>query len=400
MLSFAKRRLILIKETFGSIPLISLSENNNPIIDILSQLISFDTTTSNDTLEAVFWVKRYLKNYGLNVRLIYNPSKTRASLVASFIRNTTDKSVIFCGHLDVVPVNQKNWQTNPFALTKKQDKLFGRGASDMKGGIAVILSLVPTLIQQQKNFIIILTHNEETTGTGIQEVLNDSYVRSFLHNVAGCIVAEPTNSCLVLGHKTATAGTITLTGKPAHSSHPDLAVNALFHAVEIYKNFYFLASRLSQQTDNDFEIPHSVADILIFNAGTAVNVIPAEASLTYSCRFISEQAEQTFLAELEKDIYTYANQIKGLSVHFDNHLHIPALETTQNNLFVQKLLSVFAFGPYKKVSFGTEAGYFSLLGIPTVVCGPGNIEQAHQDNEFITEEQLYYYYNQLKQLFL
>ena len=373
--------------------------DNALMIDILSKLVSFDTTTSNDTLEAVLWIKQYLEHYGVDVRFVYNPSQTRASLVASFKGNNIDKSTVFCGHLDVVPADKNVWETDPFTLTKIDAKLYGRGTTDMKGGIAVLLSLVPIFVQRQKNFIIILTHNEETTSDGICEVLNDSIVQGLLEGVKGCIVMEPTNSCIVLGHKTATAGTITIKGKPAHSSNPALAVNALFHAVEIYKRFCSLASSLTQQKDSDFEIPYSVADILIFNAGTAINVIPSEATLSYSCRFLSENAEKIFLSQLEQMVCSYVDSIDGLSVSFSNEIHLPALETPSNDSFIQELSQFFSFAQYKKVSFGTEAGHFSLLGIPTVVCGPGSIEKAHQDDEFITEEQLSFYQQQLAKLF-
>lgn len=382
------------------LPLTIHSTNNTHIVNILSKLVSFDTTTINDTLDAVLWIKEYLENYGLDARLIYNPSMTRASLIASFSGDNTVKNTIFCGHLDVVPADKNAWETNPFTLTQKDNKLYGRGTADMKGGIAVLLSLVPSFVQQKKNFTIILTHDEETTGNGIREVLNTPDIQTFLKKARGCIVMEPTHSCLVLGHKTVTDGMITIKGKPAHSSNPKLAVNALFYAVEIYKKFYSLANNLIHETDRDFQIPYSVADILMFNAGHAINVMPSKACLAYSCRFISEKLEQEFLSNLKKEIHFYIDKIEGLSVNIDNESHLPALETSTNNPFVQELSKIFTFAQYKKVSFGTEAGHFSLLGIPTVVCGPGSIENAHQDNEFITEEQLLYYAKQLNRFFL
>ncbi len=363
--------------------------------DILSQLISFDTTTAKDTLDAVHWVRHYLENAGMTVRLIYNAPYTRASVVATFAGNPTDKNVIFCGHMDVVPASPNTWETDPFVMTEKDGLLFGRGVADMKGGIAVLLSLVPEFIKRRKNFTIILTHNEEIAGTGITEVLNDAAVQKILSQTRGCLVLEPTLSRVVLGHKTATSGSVTLKGKPAHSSNPKLAVNALAHAVELYNIFYGLAARLSDEQDADFEVPYSVADILILNGGTAVNVIPDSASFTYTCRFISEEAETLFLAAFKQRARAYVEQIAGLSVHFGEALHLPALEMAQDDNFVQDVLTVFPFAPHKKVSFATEAGHFSKLGIPTVVCGPGNIEQAHQDNEFIDPSQLAFFYEKL-----
>ncbi len=364
-------------------------------IEILSKLVSFDTTTANDTLEAVNWVRHYLDTYGVPARLVYNETKTRASLVADFVGTPDKESVIFCGHMDVVPATTDAWDTNPFVMAEKDGRLFGRGTADMKGGIAVLLSLIPDLVARKKNFIIILTHNEEVAGNGIEEVLNDPQTQPLLQKATGCMVLEPTLSQIILGHKTATSRTIEIKGKPAHSSNPGLAVNALFHAVEIYKLFYDLAATHNTVRDTDFEIPYSVADILLMKGGTAVNIIPDSANLTYTCRFISEASETHFLTELENRVNAYTAGVSGLSVHFGNAIHLPALETVESADFVQKALSCFTFGAYKKVSFATEAGHFSLRGIPAIVCGPGNIEQAHQNNEFIEISQLDSFYEKL-----
>ncbi len=367
-------------------------------IDILSKLISFDTTTSKDTLEAVTWVEQYLKTCGMSVRLIYNPLKTRASLVASFQGNSQNKNLIFSGHLDTVPATAETWNTNPFIMTPKNNLLFGRGTSDMKGGIAIMLSLVPTLIQRKKNFVIILTHDEEIAGNGIKEVLADAATQELIKDAKGCMVLEPTLSNIILGHKTASSVSLEIKGKPAHSSNPKLSVNALFYAVEIYKIFYELTAQLENKPDNDFDIPYSVADILILQGGKAINVMPDTASLTYTCRFISEKSEKAFLDKLEKRICDYVNNIQDLSVRFYNKIHLPALETNEKSDFVQKALTCFTFAKNKKVSFATEAGYFSSLGIPTIVCGPGDIAQAHQNNEFIELKQLACFYEKLDKL--
>ncbi len=364
-------------------------------IDILAKLIAFDTTTSKDTLEAATWVEQYLKNCGMSVRLIYNQSKTRASVVASFTGNSSDGNVVFCGHLDVVPANCQVWNTNPFVLTQKNNLFFGRGTADMKGSIAVMLSLVPSFVRRKKSFMIILTHNEEIAGAGIREVLADKATLEFVKKAEGCMVLEPTLSNVVLGHKTASSVSIEIKGKSAHSSTPESAVNALFYAVEIYKIFYQLSALFSKKRDNDFDVPYSVADVLILNGGKAINVMPDTANLTYTCRFLSEKEEKTFLDELEKQICNYVKSINGLSVRFYNKVHIPALEMDEKVDFVQKAAQCFGFAKNKKVSFATEAGYFSLLGVPTVVCGSGNIAQAHQDNEFVEAEQLACFYEKL-----
>ncbi len=367
-------------------------------IDILTKLVAFDTTTAKDTLEAVNWVEQYLKTCGMSVCLIYNKLKTRASLVASFIGNSKDEKLIFCGHLDVVPATNEGWDTNPFKLTLKSDLLFGRGTSDMKGGIAVMLSLVPTFVKRKKNFVIILTHDEEVAGNGIKEVLSDAQTLDLIKDARGCMVLEPTLSNIILGHKTATSVSLEIKGKSAHSSNPKAAINALFYAVEIYKFFYELTAQLDKKQDDDFDIPYSVADVLILKGGEAINVIPDSASITYTCRFISEKTELVFLQKLEKKIGEYVKRISGLSVRFYDKLHLPALETDIKSDFVQKASKYFTFAKNKKVSFATEAGYFSLLGIPTIVCGPGDIAQAHQNNEFVELNQLTYFYEKLDKL--
>ncbi len=367
-------------------------------IDILSKLISFDTTTSIDTLDAVYWVKDYLEKCGMRVHLVYNPAKTRASLVGAYTGNLSDKQIVFCGHLDVVPADMEQWLTNPFELTEKNGVLYGRGTADMKGGIAVLLSLVPTFIERNKNFAVVLTHNEEIAGDSIQEVLNDTESQRILTGAKGCIVMEPTLSRIVLGHKSATCGSIAVKGKSAHSSNPTLGVNALAHAIAIYNLFYTVANPFKKRSDDAYEVPHAVADILVLKSGTAINIIPDFATFTYSCRFLSEKTERVFLNEMEKAIVDYVDGIDGLSVEFGHKMHLPALENSENDSFVQEALTCFSFAAYKKVSYATEAGHMAQFGISTIVCGPGNIDNAHQHNEYVTRDQLSDYYTRLDKL--
>lgn len=360
-------------------------------LEILKNLIEINT--SSPTLDAVKWVKSYLSAQGISSNLIYNSKQNVASLVAS-IGDENKPGVVFSGHLDVVPASE-GWQTPPFQLCEKNGILYGRGTTDMKGAIAVALSLVPAMKKSGKTFHFVLTSDEETVCECVQDVLKE---HSF-SNVRGCIVMEATECAVIIGHKTINGGIIEVSGKAAHSSQPSAGVNALTHAVYLHQKFYELASQMKEQ-DKMYEEPGAVAEITMCQAGTADNVIPDKCSMSYNVRCLNRNQQDDFLLLLKKNFDLYAQSVEGLSVSMSSFCNIPGFNMKQEHPFVQSVLKFSKLAYPPKVSYATEGGYYAQEGFPVVIWGPGSILYAHQVNESIPLSQLELFYNQLENFIL
>lgn len=358
-------------------------------LEILKNLVEIDT--SSPTLQAVQWVQNYLSDYGIDSDLIYNKEKNVASLVAT-IGNKSAPGIIFSGHLDVVPASD-GWQTPPFQLCEKNGFLYGRGTTDMKGAIAVALSLVPLMKQSGKTFHFVLTGDEETVCGCVQDVL-EKYT---FQNTLGCVVMEATECKIVIGHKTINGGMINVFGKAAHSSQPAAGVNALTHAVHLHQKFYELAERMNE-TDTLYKMPKAVAEITMCQAGTADNVIPDKSQMSYNVRCLNKEQQEAFLTRFTQYAANYVKNIEGLSVSITSFCDVPGFNMAPDHPFVQTVLKIADLAQPPKVSYATEGGYFAKEKIPVVIWGPGTILVAHQANENIAISQLELFYTQLKKL--
>lgn len=357
------------------------------MIEILEKLIAIDTTTANDTLAAAEFVRDFLMERGVSSRLIYNAAKSRAGLIAT-IGDPDNSGIILSGHLDTVPADKNDWSTDPWVLARKGGRLYGRGTTDMKGAIATALSLASAMVESGKTFHIVLTHDEECGSSGIDEILDDEDAKKVLARAVGCIVMEPTCGKIVIGQKTVAHGTIEVGGVAAHSANPLLGVNALWHAHKIYEIFYEVLRGFQNETDDMFTVPNAVCDICQMTAGRAVNIIPDRAEMRYTARFLEQGAQEEFFKSLDRAMKEYAKGVDGLDVRNIRGNAMPGFNTDANDAFVRRLLSFAPLADAPKVSYGTEAGCFAELGIPTVVLGPGNIAQAHTKDEFIEIEEL------------
>ncbi len=347
---------------------------------ILSDLVNIDTHTDKDTFDAVNWVQQYLLSYGVESKLVYNPAKTRASIYANI--GKVDKAIILNGHLDTVPANSDNWQYNPFSLTEKNGLYIGRGVCDMKGSIAAALSLVPYFIKQQANIGFVLTHDEEKTGRGCIEVLNDRDVKASLDKAAGVVVMEATDRKLIARHKNVGSVSLTMNGKAAHSSNPVLGVDSIFYLVQAANIFYSTLDEY-KEVDSSFEVPTSTGIISKVQGGQAVNVVADSAMLKSSVRFMTDKARDVFLNVYCNRIKQLQREIPGLTVEIKRSAGLPAL-----NMISKDFTNSLPFPHAKNASYYTEAGRFCEYGIPAVIFGPGNIAQAHADDEFIFVKEL------------
>ena len=377
------------------------TENNlDPIfkssIKILTDLIAFKTISGEDNNSLINYCDGILKKNGASSFKTYDEEKKRVNLFASLKSKKTSnkKPIIFSGHTDVVPVS-KNWSTDPFVATIKNEKIYGRGSCDMKGFIACTLAYAPifakTNLDRDINFSF--TFDEETACQGAPILINELKKKGI--NSGICIVGEPTNMKIVDAHKGCYEYTTHFEGLAGHGSKPEKGVNAVEFAVRYINKLMELRETLKANAPKNciFDPPYTTLQIGGISGGIARNVIADKCRVDWELRpvvkkdgeFVNNQMDEfantNLLPEMKKIFPGSAirKEVIGEIIGFDR------IENSEASEFISNLT-----GDNSKevVSFGTEAGLFQEIGISTVVCGPGSIEQAHKIDEFITLEQI------------
>jgi acetylornithine deacetylase len=367
-------------------------DSSSEMIDIAKKLISFPTISKNSNLELIHYVADYLNSHGVTSTIQLNEIGNKANLIATIGPNQKP-GLILAGHTDVVPTENQNWSDDPFSPWINNDRLYGRGSADMKGFIAVVMSLVPLFNQSEMNapFHIALTYDEEIGCFGAYDLIKIFQSSSFASPMA-CLVGEPTNMEIVNAHKGMGLLRTIARGPTGHSSKPikgDTSLMVMSELVlflkELAKFYKHLPTNLSA---SKFEHPYTTINMGHLVAGTAVNIIPAESELLWEYRTIPELDEEE---PLDKFLdHCINNNFGSISIKTEKIASIPPLSPVENEEFTSKVLHLSARAEPQNVDFCTEAGiYQQLLGVPTVLCGPGNIEQAHKEDEYVEIEQLY-----------
>ena len=365
-------------------------------IKILTDLIAFKTISGEDNNALINYCDDILKKIGATSFKTFDDEKKRVNLFATLKSKKTSnkKPVIFSGHTDVVPVS-KNWKTDPFVATIKNDKIFGRGTCDMKGFIACTLAYAPmfTKINLDRDIHFSFTFDEETACQGAPILINELKKKGIISGI--CIVGEPTSMKIVDAHKGCYEYTTYFEGLAGHGSKPDKGVNAVEFASRYINKLMELRETLKKNAPDNciFDPPYTTLQIGGISGGIARNVIADKCRVDWELRpvvkkdgeFVNnkmdEFANKILLPEMQKIFpnSSIKKEIIGEIIGFDRDKNSEACE------FISSLT-----GDNSKevVSFGTEAGLFQEIGISTVVCGPGSIEQAHKVDEFISLEQI------------
>ena len=365
-------------------------------IKILTDLISFKTISGKDNGPLIDYCDDILKKNGVSTFRIFDGNKERVNLFGTIKakKNNGKKSIILSGHTDVVPVS-KGWATDPFKATVKGDKLFGRGSCDMKGFIACVLAYVPTLSKTNldRDVHFSFTFDEETACIGAPLLIKELKKRSITNGI--CIIGEPTKMKIIDAHKGMNEYTIHFEGLAGHSSQPSKGVNAIEYASRYINKLLELRKELISRAPKDciFDPPHSTLSIGGISGGIAHNVIADKCKVEWETRpvvkedgiFVTDQIDKFVSEELlpqMKKIFPNSNIRKetiGEVIGFNRIKDSEACELVS---------SITGDNSREVVSFGTEAGLFQEIGISTVVCGPGSIEQAHKIDEFIELNEL------------
>tara|TARA_B100000965_G_scaffold396094_1_gene410525 strand:+ start:534 stop:1712 length:1179 start_codon:yes stop_codon:yes gene_type:complete len=361
-------------------------------IKILTDLISFKTISGNNNSPLIDYCDDILKKNGASTfRVFDNINKERVNLFGTIKakKSSRKKPIILSGHTDVVPVS-KGWSTDPFVATIKGDKLFGRGSCDMKGFIACTLAYVPTLSSTNldRDIHFSFTFDEETACIGAPLLIKELKKRNIKDGI--CIIGEPTKMKIIDAHKGMNEYTIHFEGLAGHSSQPHKGVNAIEYATRYINKLLELRQELIKRGPKDciFDPPHSTLSVGGISGGIAHNVIADKCKVEWETRpvvkkdaiFVTEEIDkfvnEILLPEMKK-VFPNSNirkEIIGEVIGFNRINDSEACEFVSN---------ITGDNSRDVVSFGTEAGLFQELGISTVVCGPGSIEQAHKIDEYI-----------------
>lgn len=362
------------------------------VTKILSDLVAFDTTSRNSNLELVQYIAEYLSSFGLKSKLIRSENGNKANLYAT-IGPQTDNGIVLSGHTDVVPVDGQNWSTPPFELTKKGDLLYGRGTADMKGFIACTLAMTPKILKQSlaRPIHLAFSYDEEVGCLGVGKLIE--FILSETEKPDAVIVGEPTTMKIATAHKGICTMSTLFHGREGHSSQPQNGINTIEAAAEFIKFLYWLGEDLSKnQRDNRFDPPYTTFNAGKIKGGEAVNIIAQECILNWEFRPLPGANAEKILGSIDHWVKTNL---------------IPRMRTKDFNCLIETIREVFvppfdlpnsraeeitriALGANKSeaLSFVTEASLYAKAGFPAVICGPGNIAQAHQADEFVSVKQL------------
>jgi acetylornithine deacetylase len=364
-------------------------------IDMLRQLVAFDTTTGSSNLKLIDFIHSHFTKMGARVRIIYSEDQRKANLLAS-IGPDISGGVMLSGHSDVVPVDGRDWLSNPFRLDEREGRLYGRGTADMKGFLATVMAAAPKFASMplSEPLHIAISYDEEAGCLGTQSLIDA--MREIPVRPRMCIVGEPTEMKVAIGHKGRRAYNARFHGKAAHSSLAPTAVNAIEHAAELVTRLRALGSLFMTEGpfDNDYDVPHTTVHTGVIHGGVQVNIVPALCDVEFEYRHLPEvnadEIEANLRSWLYDEIEPSMKMVEGeCGVELETKSVYPGLSTSAEEDVVSLCRELSESGAPVKIAFGTEAGSFQQgLGVPSVVCGPGNIRQAHQPDEFISVEML------------
>lgn len=363
-------------------------------VDILDRLIAFDTTSRNSNLALLDWIEDYLRGFGVTGERVYNAEGTKANLWVTI--GPKDRSgYVLSGHVDVVPVDGQNWSTDPFRLTAKDDRLYGRGTCDMKGFVAAALAAAPDMARAplKKPVHLAISYDEEVGCTGVRTLL--AVLKDRPLKPEACFVGEPTNMQVVVAHKTGRPMRVTVTGKETHSSLRPSGVNAIEEAARLIVRIREISDRLARRADLDplYPVPFTTMSVGVIQGGTARNIVAGECAFSFDLRCVPGDDPYAICAEIE----AYARDaleppMKAIDpacgFQFEEMSLIPGLDTEPEAPVTRLAKRLARRNDHAKVAYGTEGGLFQEIGIPTVIVGPGSIEQAHKPDEFIERAEL------------
>jgi acetylornithine deacetylase len=364
---------------------------------MIERLISFNTVSRESNLGLIEWVRDYLQGFGAKTRLTHDATGRKANLFAT-LGDSNKPGLILSGHTDVVPVDGQNWDSDPFVAVERDGRLYARGSADMKGFIGIALTQAPkfgaALNENRLDAPLhyALSYDEEVGCLGVRGLIRDPEENSI--RPAGCVVGEPTSMQPIIAHKGTHRFRCSVHGREAHSSYVTHGVNAIEYAARLVVFIRQIADRLAQieQRDYGFTVPYSTLSTGLIQGGIAANVVPKDCVFHFDMRTLPQASPDA----LYQEIRTYAQALAAEMRLIDANAGIDlqwmsqtvGLAASETDAIVHWAMRLSRNPTVGKVSYGTEAGLFQKMGVPTVICGPGDIAEAHRPNEFVALDQL------------
>ncbi|MEM6913226.1 MAG: acetylornithine deacetylase [Pseudomonadota bacterium] len=359
---------------------------------ILDRLIAFDTTSRNSNLELIEWVEAYLGEHGVTSQRVSDETGKKANLFATCGPSIED-GVILSGHSDVVPVDGQDWSTDPWITLEQEGRLYGRGTSDMKSFVALALAFVPAFVKGSKPVHLAISYDEEVGCKGAPAMIER--LRHQIPKPRLAIIGEPTMMKLVTGHKGICVHKVDVRGVEAHSSLVDHGISANEIAVDLMNALMTLARKLRDEADHEsgFDPPWPTLTIGVMQGGEAANILAGHASFTFDLRcppgYDPHAILSSFMELCQEKDSAMKERFGEAGVRVEELSNAPPLSSVGSEPAAEFVLRLTGENsPPSYVSYGTEAGQFQEAGFPSIVCGPGSIEQAHQPNEWIAIDQI------------
>jgi acetylornithine deacetylase len=368
--------------------------NTAEAIAMLETLVAFDTVSRKSNLALIDYVRNLLSANGIESRLVFNESKTKANLLASVGPNVAG-GVVLSGHTDVVPVEDQDWKSDPFKVVERDGKLYGRGTSDMKAFLAISLAALPDMLKAplKRPIHFAFTYDEEIGCLGAPSLIK--FLNAELPKPSAVVVGEPTEMKVVTAHKGVMGVRTVVTGHEAHSSQPHRGVSAVMVAAELIEFLRQMNDEAATKGPHNpvFEPSHTTITTNRIEGGTALNILAGHCTFQWDIRALPEENPADYLKRFTDHctnvvlprLHKIAPDCK---IEIFQRSNTPALKPDTGSDAEQLCRALTGDNVTRYVSFAAEAGQFQNSGLATVICGPGSIAQAHQPNEFIERSQI------------
>ncbi len=355
-------------------------------MEILETLVGFPSVVGTPNAGIVDWIRNYLQSHGIDVTILPGPEGDRSNLFATIGPNDVP-GYILSGHMDVVPAAESGWTSDPFRLRAEAGRLYGRGATDMKGFLAACLAAAPGLAQAplQRPIHFAFSYDEEAGCRGVPHMI--ARLPELCKTPLGAVIGEPSGMRAIRAHKGKAAARLTVNGRSGHSSRPDQGLNAIHAIARVLAQAVSEADRLTHGPfEHVFEPPYSSLQIGTLRGGQAINIIPDTCEAEFEARAISGVDPSVLLAPVRKAAEALLEQ--DFDIEWKELSAYPALSLGADAPLATLLEKLTGMEPLAAVSYGTEAGLFQRAGIDAIICGPGDIGRAHKPDEYICVDEL------------
>lgn len=361
-------------------------------LELLERLVAFDTTSSKSNLALISFIEDYLSQCRVECHVLLSPEGTKANLFATIGPHGVP-GVALSAHTDVVPVDGQIWDTDPFRLTDMGERVIGRGTTDMKGFLACVLAAVPAYKARdlKRPIHLAFSYDEEIGCVGVRPMIAE--FGATLVRPAMVIVGEPTSMGVVDAHKGPVRWQVEIKGRPAHSSMAHLGVNAISAAARLIGELVRIEDSLKAVSDPRFEPPYATLQVTRIEGGMASNIVPPFASFGFEVRALPG----TDVAAIESRLQRYAErhclpQMRAVAAEANITIRqvnrVAPFNAAPQSPLTALALKLAGQNETFAVSYATEAGFFQSGGSAAIICGPGNIAQAHTANEWIAKSEL------------